>query len=272
MPWPRGLSVRKAVSKFFTGQPELELDSRVPTRRELSKRFEDIDSVGFYLHVPFCRQICPYCPYNKEPFCSSVARQYLVALRQEMDIYAEIVGKRPVNSIYIGGGTPTTMLNHGLAEVLEHLHATYNVQCEIHMESHLNDLSPENLDTIQSLGVQHLSMGVESLQDRHLQFLGRPYTSAFAKEVVERVMSRGFKCVNVDLMFALPGQTCQEVEQSASSLASLGVHQVAAYPLFRFPYTQMGSQGQSMQLRIGHHLEEKKDAEDSGVDLLLLRL
>lgn len=250
--------IRKRVSRLLTGQSELVLDSQVPTRDDLGKRFEKIDELGVYLHIPFCRQICPYCPYNKDLYCSESAGRYAAAVKQEVDFYADIVSNRPVTSLYIGGGTPTTMLKHGLAEILEHVHEVFNVRCDIHMESHLNDLSAEYLDAIQSLGVQHLSMGVESLQDRHLRFLERPYTTKTAKAAVERAVNRGFKCVNVDLMFAFPDQTCIEVGQAARALAELGVDQIAAYPLFQFPYTRMGSNGRLNNFGPGTILRRRK--------------
>ena len=216
----------------------------MPTRDELCRRFEGIDALGIYLHVPYCKQICPYCPYNKELYRPDMAARYTAAVKREIDFYAEVIGNRPVTSFYIGGGSPTTMLRSGLAEMLTHALTRFNLRCDIHMESHLNDLTEENLDRIQSLGVEHLSMGVESLQERHLRFLERPYSAEEAKAAVRRVMCRGFKCVNVDLMFALPGQTCRELQQAAGELVELGVDQVATYPLFYFPYTRMGSRGQ----------------------------
>ena len=235
--------IRKRVNKRLAGQSEITLEPRIPTRYELLSRFEGIDSLGIYLHVPFCKQICPYCPYNKELYCHDMATKYTAAVKREIDFYAEIVGSRPVTSFYIGGGSPTSMLGDGLAEMLAHARSRFDLRCDIHMESHLNDLTEENLDCIQSLGVEHLSMGVESLQERHLQLLERPYSPETAKDTVRRVMRRGFKCVNVDLMFALPRQTCQELEQAAGELIELGVDQVATYPLFHFPYTRMGSRG-----------------------------
>ena len=132
------------------------------------------------------------------------------------------------------------MLYSGLGEILEHIFGAFNMRCEIHMESHPNDLSKENLDAIKCLGVQHLSMGVEALQDRHLRTLQRPYTVQEAKGAVQRAVGAGFDCVNVDLIFALPDQTVGDVEQAGRELVELGVDQVAAYPLFTFPYTRMG--------------------------------
>ena len=91
--------------------------------------------------------------------------------------------------------------------------------------------SPDQLE-------EHLSMGIEALQDHHLQRLRRPYTAAEARAAIARAVEKGFECVNVDLMFALPDQTHEELEDSARALIELGVDQIAAYPLFSFPYTQ----------------------------------
>jgi oxygen-independent coproporphyrinogen-3 oxidase len=206
----------------------------------LARRFPDIDAFGLYLHIPFCRQICPYCPYNKEIYRPAVAERYAAAVIKEIDAYATLMAGKPVTSFYIGGGTPTTMLHRGLREILDHIFRAFNMQCDIHMESHPNDLSPDNLDAIVSMGVQHLSTGVEALQDRHLRTLKRPYRVDEVRAAVERAVGRGFRCVNADVMFALPGETYDEIEETGHALVEMGVDQVAAYPLFRFPYTEMG--------------------------------
>jgi len=234
--------LRRIIRRQLTGEGRIVLESRVPS---LEDRLGGIEELGLYLHIPFCRQICPYCPYNKELYSPSVASKYVQAVSREIDFYSRLVGDKPVTSFYIGGGTPTTMLYSGLGEILEHVFRAFNMRCEIHMESHPNDLSKENLDAIKCLGVQHLSMGMEALQDRHLRTLQRPYTVQEAKGAVERAVAAGFMCVNVDVIFALPDQTTAEVEQTGRELVELGVDQVAAYPLFAFPYTQMGRDGQA---------------------------
>jgi oxygen-independent coproporphyrinogen-3 oxidase len=156
---------------------------------------------------------------------------------REIDFYSDIIGNRPVTSFYIGGGTPTTMLHSGLQPILEHVFKSFNMQCTVHMESHPNDLSPANLGLIRRLGVRHLSVGVEALQDQHLRSLRRPYTVAAAAQAVQRAVNTGFDCVNVDMMFALPKQTYAEVEEAGRTVVDWGVDQVAAYPLFTFAYT-----------------------------------
>ncbi|MCK5345628.1 MAG: radical SAM protein, partial [Candidatus Heimdallarchaeota archaeon] len=232
--------IRKKLSRLLTRRKEIALQNQVPSPGELNRKFRNIDEAGIYLHIPFCRQICPYCPYNKELYHPETAEKYTKAVKREIDIYADIIGKTPITSIYIGGGTPTTMLYNGMEKILDHIFKVFNVVCGIHMESHPNDLSGEQLNHISELGVRHLSIGVEALQDRHLKMLKRPYTTAEVKEAVSRSVCRGFRCLNVDFIFALPGQTYREVACTGRTLLEMGVDQIAAYPLFRFPYTKMG--------------------------------
>lgn len=250
--------IRKNLSRLFTSKKEIALEAKIPSLQELSRKFQEIDELGIYLHIPFCEQICPYCPYNKEIYHPDVAKRYATAVKKEIDFYSDIVGNKPVTSFYIGGGTPTTMLYSGIEEILAHIFATFNMQCEIHIESHPNHLTFENLNAIRSLGVTNLSVGVEALQERHLNFLNRPYTTAEVKAAVNLAVDQNFKCVNVDFIFALPDQTYDEIKQAGQTLVEMGVNQVAAYPLFRFPYTKMGSNGNGNSYQISTILKRRK--------------
>ncbi|MCF7920161.1 MAG: radical SAM protein [Candidatus Cloacimonetes bacterium] len=235
--------IRRSCSRIFTGEQEIALKNEVPSLAELHEKFQDIEETGIYLHIPFCEQICPYCPYNKEIYDPAAAQEYVSAVKKEIELYAEILNRKPVTSFYIGGGTPTTMLHSGLEEMIGYIYEKFNMQCDIHLESHPNHLNQENLEKIKALGVQNLSIGMEALQDRHLKTLHRPYDAAAAQEAVNRAVSMNFKCVNADFIFALPDQTEEEVKKAGEMLVNIGVDQVAAYPLFRFPYTKMGSMG-----------------------------
>ena len=225
------------------GRSEMVLQNRVPSFYELEQKFQDIDELGVYLHIPFCEQICPYCPYNKEIYSVHAAEFYTKSVKREIDYYSQIIGTRPITTFYIGGGTPTTMLHTGIGDIINHLYAQFNMCCDIHMESHPKHLNQENLDAIRSMGVTNLSVGVESLQDRHLRTLNRPYSAKEVRAAIHRVVERNFSCVNVDIMFALPDQTYDEVEEAGKILVDMGISQIAAYPIFRFPYTKMGGHG-----------------------------
>jgi oxygen-independent coproporphyrinogen-3 oxidase len=231
---------RNKIRKAFTGEREIMLSDKVPSYEDLEIKFNNINEFGLYLHIPFCRQICPYCPYDKEIYEPEKAGLYTEAVKKEIDFYSTLFDGKPVTSFYIGGGTPTTMLYSGLYEILGHIYKNFNMQCDIHMESHPNDLTANNLNTIKSLGISHLSTGVEALEDKYLKFLNRPYNTKEVKAAVSRAVNKGFKCFNVDFIFALPNQSYYEVEKAGNELVKMGIDQVAAYPLFRFPYTKMG--------------------------------
>jgi oxygen-independent coproporphyrinogen-3 oxidase len=247
--------LRTQVKRLLLQRGAVALENKVPV---LESKFQGLDEFGLYLHIPFCRQICPYCPYNKEIYNPEVAESYVQAVKKEVDIYARLLGGRPVTSFYIGGGTPTTLLHSGLDSLLQHVYASFNMQCGVHLESHPNDLSKANLSTISALGVEHLSIGVEALQDWHLRTLHRPYTVAQVRAAVERAVSNGFKCVNADFIFALPGQTYAEVEQAGRALVEMGVDQIAAYPLFQFPYTAMGRAANGHNHDVGRIFRRRK--------------
>ena len=133
--WLEGF-LRDQLRRVLTKEKYIALQNRVPL---LDSRFRGIDQVGLYLHIPFCRQICPYCPYNKELYCSEVAERYTKAVAKEVDIYSELIGSKPVTSFYIGSGTPTTMLYSGLDKILDHIFRVLNVQ---YLREPLFGLSP----------------------------------------------------------------------------------------------------------------------------------
>lgn len=246
---------RSRIRRSLTRQKEIAFENTIPV---LEDHFRNIEELGIYLHVPFCERICPYCPYNKELYHPETAARYANAVIKEIDHYAAIMSRIPVTSFYIGGGTPTTMLYSGLAKILERVYDRFNMQCSVHMESHPIHLNKANLNEAKSMGVRHLSVGVEALQDRHLQTLKRPYSAREVIAAVDCAVNQGFECVNADLIFALPGQTCSEVEEAGQILVSLNLDQVAAYPLFLFPYTQMGSRNKASGYKCAGIFQRRK--------------
>jgi oxygen-independent coproporphyrinogen-3 oxidase len=232
--------LRKNISRYFTKQNEIAFSNGVPSYQLIQEKFNDINELGLYLHIPFCNQICPYCPYNKELFSEESCKNYTQAVIREIDNYLPVINSKPVTSFYIGGGTPTTMVGKGIEEILNHIYKHLNMTCSVHMESHPNHLTKENLDAIETMGVNYLSVGVEALQDHHLQTIERPYTVSQMKKSIERAVDRNFECVNIDYIFDLPGQTAFEIEKAGIEMVGMGVDQVATYPLFRFPYTRFG--------------------------------
>jgi len=199
----------------------------------------EITATGLYLHIPFCHNLCPYCPYNKIPYDASLVSPYRDAMLREIDLYAERYGRMEVTSIYIGGGTPTLLVNE-LATILARLRERFRITGDICIETGPRDLTDRTIAALRAMDVKLISVGVQSFQDKQLAFIGRNYRAAELPGQIGRLLAAGFSSVNLDFMFALPGQTTALLRADLDAAIRLGVNQITAYPLFTFPYSQVG--------------------------------
>jgi len=192
-----------------------------------------------YLHVPFCRNCCPYCPYTKIPYDESLVAPYTRAALAEVDWWAGRVGPAEIKSIYIGGGTPTLALD-SVAAVLERVRQRFHLTGDANIETNPADVNPEMVRQLHNAGIACVSLGVQSFQADKLALIGRRYDPAAAEYALALLARGGFASVNADLMFALPGQTVQDVIADLNHATRLGANQITTYPLFTFPYTAVG--------------------------------
>lgn len=198
-----------------------------------------IGRTSFYLHVPFCRNFCPYCPYTKIPYDPSLLEPYTRAAIAEIDWWADRVGNTEISSIYIGGGTPTVALD-SVAEVLQHIQKRFRLIGDICLETNPSDLNENTIQQLHAAEIGLVSLGVQSFQPQHLALLGRRYDPVVAKHALGLLLEGGFDSVNIDLMFALPGQKISDVISDLDQAEQLGANQITTYPLFTFPYTSVG--------------------------------
>ncbi len=199
----------------------------------------NLKRLGGYLHVPFCKNLCPFCPYNRIQYDEILFAQYEKAIHEEIELYSPYLKEVEFTSLYIGGGTPTVNLP-GLLRILDHLKKNFSMSCDICIELHPGDMDRECLDSLKDTGVTMLSIGVESTSDRILKSIGRNHDAKTALDSVRRAITVGFDSVNTDLMFALPGQTLEDWEKDLKSLINEGVDQISTYPLFSFSYSELG--------------------------------
>jgi len=164
---------------------------------------------------------------------------YERAVKQEIDLYAPFLKGLPFTSLYIGGGTPTVDWR-GLIAVLDHFRRRLDLNCKISIELHPASMDEDCLRELKSAGVTCLSVGVESTSDRILRRIGRNHDGTTAIRAVDRALRLDFNSVNVDLMFALPGQTPGAWRTDVKTLVDLGVDQLSTYPMFSFPYSDLG--------------------------------
>ena len=161
---------------------------------------------GLYIHVPFCRTKCPYCDFYS---CTDLhfVHDFTAALEKELLLYCESFPA--VDTVYLGGGTPTALPDDALAAIMAMVrsHVAVSPDAEITIEANPNDLSRERVAHLRSLGFNRLSIGVQSFDDKELHFLGRRHTADEARRSIDFAREAGFENISIDLMYALPGQS-----------------------------------------------------------------
>lgn len=229
--------VTNIIRRFLTGGKQKFVFSKSVAD---SFAIPKVEEMNLYIHIPFCKSMCPYCPYNRVRYEKHLIKRYFDALSKEIDIYSQKLGKIKINSIYIGGGTPTNAIDE-LAITVEKLQKTFNIVGDIAIETTVADITEENLNKMQNMGISMLSIGVQSFDDKYLKLLGRNYTADNIDTSFELIKKFNFQNVNVDLIFAFPNQTPEELLQDITKADRLGADQITAYPLFTFPYSTIGS-------------------------------
>ena len=182
-----------------------------------------------YVHIPFCRELCPYCSFVRVKFEPSLASRYFDVLIREIELYRDCGYQ--FDSVYIGGGTPTVMPDR-LAETISFLRETWPIT-QLSVETNPNHLVPEIVEMLRSVGTTRLSVGVQSFDDRVLDSIQRlkEYGSGEqARKMLASVIGR-FDTVNIDLIFNFPDQTEEMLAADIRAIKEVGADQVTYYPL-----------------------------------------
>lgn len=188
---------------------------------------------GLYLHIPFCRTICPFCPYNKIPYRAGAAADYLRSLEQEVGLYlAEDPG--PFPSLYVGGGTPTLCLDE-----MEGLLGRLPVSGERAIEVLPGHMTRPGATQLQALGFDYVSLGIQSFDAGVLRRLQRPGSPEVNRRAIETALGV-FSCIDVDLIFDAAYDDPQTLLDDLEICFEYGVDQVSTYPLMRFGFTPFG--------------------------------
>ncbi|GIV37690.1 MAG: coproporphyrinogen III oxidase [Cyclobacteriaceae bacterium] len=187
---------------------------------------------GIYIHVPFCRKACHYCDFHFSTNRQNET-QMVEAMVHEMHLRRDYLPDKNIETIYLGGGTPSLLSEALLAALFEALHRIFSVShgAEVTLEANPDDLSPRALAFFSSLGINRLSIGVQTFHDPVLRFLNRTHTGKQAVEAYRRARNAGFSNINLDLIFAIPGQTLQDIEQDVHQIIRLNPEHVSAYTL-----------------------------------------
>jgi len=186
--------------------------------------------IALYIHIPFCRRKCPYCSFVSYAHREADIPLYLDALKNELKQRA--VGER-IRSLYLGGGTPSLLPARDIGDLLYLISTLFTMgeDVEISMEANPGTVDRAYLTAIRQLGINRLSLGVQSLNDRELATLGRIHTAAEARDAARFAREAGFNNLNLDLIYGLPGQTLTDWQRSLADALTMAPEHLSLYAL-----------------------------------------
>ena len=198
--------------------------------------FGDCDKLGVYVHIPFCKSICTFCPYCKTIYNKELCDKYIDALIQEIRMVgSQYDGKKETTSLYFGGGTPALVADR-IGEIIEVINEYFIVTEGVGVELHPENVTVETLWKLKAAGVTKISVGIQAFSEKFQTVLGRKQVDpAKLKEALDKV---AFETVSMDFIFALPNQTCEDIKSDVDVAFRNGANHVAIYPFIDFSFTK----------------------------------
>ncbi len=200
-------------------------------------------SLGIYVHIPFCRSKCAYCDFNSaRPESQDQIKKYIDALITHMKQYKKSVDGSEVDTVFIGGGTPTSIPSGELCRLIRAIRSTFPVRddAEFSIEANPATVTLPLLKKIRKMGVNRISFGLQSSDDDELKLLSRIHTKKEFLQSFRLAREAGFENINVDLMFGIPYQTQDSLDESIQWTASLRPEHISLYNLIIEPNTAFG--------------------------------
>lgn len=187
--------------------------------------------LGIYIHVPFCGRKCAYCDFYSVNWSKSAAVDYTAAVLRNIRHYGDKA--RTVDTVYFGGGTPSLLTAEQISSIISEIRSSFALEesAEITLEANPCTLSAEKLAELRKIGINRLSIGVQSMIDRELKILGRMHTAERAEQAVLEAARAGFDNISCDLMIALPDQKPEDMLFSIERMAALPIQHISAYIL-----------------------------------------
>ena len=207
--------------------------SGVCIENSLTEIEQIMKSISIYIHIPFCVKKCQYCDFLSAPADSRAQEVYLRALKQEIREQAARYREYEVQTVFIGGGTPTAVPCENLCEVLKTVFSFYrmNPHAEISMEANPGTVTKEALLSYRKAGINRISIGLQSADDAELKLLGRIHTYRDFQQTYRWAQEAGFTNINLDIMSALPGQSVENYKKTLETVLSLKPQHISAYSL-----------------------------------------
>ena len=209
-------------------------------------------AAALYIHIPFCAGKCAYCDFVSYAGRRRDMARYLSAVKRELGARAGELAGKCVDTVYIGGGTPTFMGAQALGEIMDAVRASYALgpECEVSCEANPGTVTRAELERLRAAGINRLSLGVQAAQDGLLRAIGRIHTAYQAREAFYDARAAGFDNINLDFMYALPGQTPAMWRDTLAFALDLAPEHLSLYSLILEEGTRMYDAVQAGRLRL----------------------
>jgi oxygen-independent coproporphyrinogen III oxidase len=187
---------------------------------------------GIYIHIPYCKQQCAYCNFHFR-IAQKDKLEMLKSMHKEIKERKDFLNGKEVSSIYFGGGTPSILSISEIKHLIQTIYTLYSVNedAEITVECNPDDLTGPKLSSYKKIGVNRLSIGVQSFADADLKFMNRSHNAKEAIESIELAKKVGFENITIDLIYGLPNQTLKQWQKNLHIMFSLGIQHFSAYAL-----------------------------------------
>ena len=187
---------------------------------------------GIYIHIPYCKQQCTYCNFHFR-IAQKDKLEMLKSMHKEIKERKDFLNGKEVSSIYFGGGTPSILSISEIKDILQTIYTLYSVNedAEITVECNPDDLTGPKLSSYKKIGVNRLSIGVQSFADADLKFMNRSHNAKEAIKSIELAKKVGFENITIDLIYGLPNQTLKQWRKNLDIMFSLGIQHFSAYSL-----------------------------------------
>lgn len=204
-----------------------------------------------YLHIPFCEKKCFYCDFLSAPASSLIQQEYVNMLQKEIEAKAPSYRNYRISSIFIGGGTPSSISEKAIVLLLEKLYQQFHVEPDAEITIECNPVGGDGnkFKTYRDAGINRLSLGVQSTQNKELELLGRIHTRQHVLKTYDLAQTAGFSNINLDLIYAFPGQSLPSWEKSLTTVVKLQPAHISVYHLLIEPGTPFFKRYRNDQIR-----------------------